>query len=99
MIDITHEELLSLRDAASSLPRRRRGRKIHVATLYRWSQRGIRGQRLETIQVGGSRCTSLAALPRFFARLSQPEGNRSAPNARRQKAIEKADAKLDAAGV
>jgi len=52
------------------LPRRRRGRKIHQATIFRWAQHGIHGVRLEVIRVGGTRCTSEAALRRFFAALS-----------------------------
>ncbi len=52
------------------LPRRRRGRKIHTSTVFRWVQVGLRGIRLEAIRVGGTRCTSEAALRRFFERLS-----------------------------
>jgi hypothetical protein len=47
-----------------------RGRHVAVSTLYRWSTVGLRGVRLETIQVGGTRCTSVQALRRFFERLS-----------------------------
>ena len=65
------ETILSLADAASELPRRRRGRKPHVSTLYRWMTSGCRGVVLEFIQVGGTRCTSREALQRFFERLSE----------------------------
>ena len=71
MIDTTAETLLPLVQAADELPRRRRGRKTHISTLYRWSQAGCRGVRLETVQVGATRCTSREALQRFFERLSQ----------------------------
>src|SRR3954451_11871564 len=74
MIDSTAETLLSLAQAAEQLPRRRRGRKTHVSTLYRWTTAGCRGVRLDTIQVGATRCTSREALQRFFEQLSQ--GNR-----------------------
>jgi Protein of unknown function (DUF1580) len=71
MIDSANETLVSLAQAADELPRRRRGRKTHVSTLFRWSTAGCRGVVLETIQVGGTRCTSREALQRFFERLSE----------------------------
>ena len=43
MIDATAETLLTLAQAAEELPRRRRGRKTNISTLYRWSQAGCRG--------------------------------------------------------
>ncbi len=71
MIDSASESLLTLAQAAEQLPRRRRGRKTHVSTLYRWTTAGCRGVRLDTIQVGATRCTSREALQRFFEQLSQ----------------------------
>ena len=70
MIVASTEELVSLRDAAKLLPRRRAGKRPHVATLYRWTTRGLRGVVLETLQVGGTLCTSREALQRFFERLT-----------------------------
>ncbi len=70
MIDTTAEQVLALAQAAAEMPRRRRGRKTHVSTLYRWATRGCRGVVLETIQVGATRCTSREALQRFYERLS-----------------------------
>lgn len=52
------------------LPLRRRGCKIHTSTVFRWVQQGLRGVRLEALRVGGTLCTSEAALKRFFAKLS-----------------------------
>ena len=69
-IYITTESPITLTQAAAHLPRRRRGRKAAVSTLHRWATRGLRGVVLETLQVGGSKCTSLAALQRFFDSLS-----------------------------
>jgi len=71
MIDSASETLISLAQAAGELPRRRRGRKVHVSCLYRWSTVGCRGVVLESIQVGATRCTSRQALQRFFERLSE----------------------------
>lgn len=69
MIDPFSEQLVTLAEAAGLLPRRRRGRKPAVQTLYRWASHGVRGVCLETIQIGGTRCTSREALQRFFAAL------------------------------
>ena len=65
------ENIITLVDGANESPRRRRGRKTHVSCLYRWSTHGCRGVVLETIQVGGTRCTSQETLQRFFERLSE----------------------------
>jgi hypothetical protein len=72
VIDSQSEHVISFAQAADESPRRRRGRKIHVSCFYRWSTIGCRGVVLETIQIGGTRCTSREALQRFFERLSAP---------------------------
>ena len=74
MIDPSSETLISLTEATKGLPRRRRGKKPHISTLYRWSTAGCRGVVLETIQIGGTRCTSKEALGRFFRKLTQNSG-------------------------
>lgn len=75
MIDLQTEEVFSLNEAAKKnlLPTRRAGKRPNVATLYRWAQRGVRGIVLETIQVGGTKCTSAEAIQRFCERLSAPQ--------------------------
>src|SRR5262245_24769943 len=73
-IDLTKEELLSLREAARLLPARRKGKKPHVSCLYRWTTAGCRGVRLDFVNVGGTRCTSREALARFIERLSAANG-------------------------
>ena len=70
-IDVFKENILTFSEAAKVLPRGRAGKKIHTCTLYRWASRGLRGIRLETIQVGGTTCTSQEALQRFFANLQE----------------------------
>ena len=62
-IDISSETLLSLSDAAKTLPGR-----PHVSSLFRWRLRGIRGVTLETCLIGGRRFTSREALIRFASR-------------------------------
>jgi hypothetical protein len=102
MIDPNNETLLSLSDAAKSLPRRRAGKKPHISCLYRWSIAGCRGIVLETIQVGGTRCTSKEALGRFFARLTRGDAA-DAPairtSAQRRRAAEAAIRDLEKAGI
>ncbi len=70
MIDLSKEALLSLTQAAKTLPRRRAGKRPHVSCLYRWAKTGCRGVILETVQVGGTKCTFKEALARFFERLT-----------------------------
>jgi hypothetical protein len=69
-IDIMSESPIPLTRAAAYVPRRRRGRKTASSTLHRWATHGLRGVVLETLQIGGTKCTSIAALQRFFERLS-----------------------------
>jgi hypothetical protein len=109
------EKVFPLADAPekADLPERRRRKRIHVSCLYRWSTIGCRGVVLETLQVGGTRCTSREALQRFFERLSklnQPRavgggqsgsvpvvGRRTV--ARRERASAEAARELDASGA
>jgi len=67
-IDVTTEELIP---ELPFIPRRRRGRRLHPSTVFRWAQRGIQGVRLEVIQFAGTKCTTLKALNRFLAELSE----------------------------
>lgn len=74
MIDINEERLIRLRDLPEFLPRRGSS-KVHIATIYRWAQKGIiatSGERitLETTRSGGSVLTSHEALERFNSRIS-----------------------------
>lgn len=104
MIDLLNETVLSLTEAARhpALPRRRRGKRPHVSTLYRWATAGCKGVRLETIRVGGTLCTSLEAFQRFFERLTTADcGETSAPVStptRRRREIERAERELRQAG-
>lgn len=66
MISIDSETLLTLQEVSQHLPARN-GRRLHYSTIFRWAQRGVRGRRLETLLVGGTRFTSLEALSRFLA--------------------------------
>ena len=95
MIDHEVETVLSLTDAAARLPRRRGGKRVNVATLYRWASNGCRGVRLETIQIGGTRCTSMQALQRFFDRLSTPGAGPVGPDHRREARVRQRDERVE----
>lgn len=105
MIDPNTETLVTLTEAARLLPRRRAGKKVHPSCCYRWTTTGCKGVILESIQVGGTRCTSREALARFFADLTglsgvpavQPHRPRT-PTGRRR-ASERATRELQREGV
>jgi hypothetical protein len=104
VIDSQSEELLTLAQAAKLLPRRRAGKKTSVTTLYRWTNKGCRGVRLEYLQCGASRCTSREALDRFFQALtvaSQTDATAEpVPTMKaRRKAYEAAERELTLLGV
>lgn len=68
------EELILLRDVprrVAWLPRTKAGKPVKVTSVYRWSTFGRRGReghvRLETAEGPDGRCTTEAALRRFFA--------------------------------
>jgi hypothetical protein len=68
------EEVHTLTSATKLLPPRRRDRPPHASCLYRWAKYGLRGIKLETVRIGGSLCTSVQELERFFARLAELDG-------------------------
>ena len=94
-IDPLSEEVVSLTEATKLLPHRRRGKRPHVSCIYRWTTSGCRGVILESIQVGGTRCTSKQALARFFERLTNANSGETHQSPPRQRgAAEDADRKL-----
>jgi hypothetical protein len=100
MIDPQLERLITLAEVPrlNWLPIRRGGKRLHLSTVYRWVQRGLRGVRLETIQFGGTQCTTEAALLRFFQSLrNNPRTEGTNLSRCRQSAIAKRV--LDAAGI
>jgi hypothetical protein len=106
MINIQLEELLTLKDAAQVLPRRRRGRKPHFGTLWRWATSGLKGVKLETIRVGATLCTSREALQRFSESLTALDGQpgaqkklRTRTPAQRKRALAQAEKTLRDAGI
>lgn len=61
-IDIRRELLLKLSQAAQSLQH-----PVAPSSIWRWTRRGIRNIRLESVVIGGIRYTSAEALERFAA--------------------------------
>lgn len=108
MIDPANEQLLSLTDAARTIPRVGK-RRVHCSTLWRWCRKGLRGVRLEYVKIGRRIATSSEALARFFNALAAadvdlPQGapplkqRPEHPKARAQ-AIQHAKEKLAKAGL
>jgi len=83
------ETLVSLREASSYLPRRR-GKKVHYSTVFRWATKGARGQLLESTLIGGVRYTTLEALRRFSS---------SHPHLSNAESIDAVERSLDEAGL
>jgi len=91
-IDITTEALLSLSEAAKTLPGR-----PHASSIFRWLTRGVRGVRLESTLVGGRRYTSQEALVRFCAAITAAAADELAPvrtPARRERDFQRAEREM-----
>jgi hypothetical protein len=92
-IDLTREEPILLVDVPKLpwIPRRRGGRRLHVATVHRWCTRGLHGTKLEYLQLGGTRVTTAGALMRFFTRLTGAPVQGAVPlSDQRQRQVERA---------
>jgi len=70
---IMHESLVPLAEAAKLVPPRRSGKPAHASTMFRWAAGGLKGVKLEVVQVGGTKRTSREALLRFFSKLTLAE--------------------------
>lgn len=70
-IDLSREKLIPLTEAIKLFPRPRIGQKLHLSTIYAYTTRGKRGVVLESVQAGDIRCTSEAAVQRFFSELTR----------------------------
>lgn len=62
---------LTLAEVAKLLPGRTKGERVSVDTLWRWCQRGLRGLKLKSVLVGGTRCTTLPWLQEFIEARNQ----------------------------
>ena len=94
---ILSENTVTLTEAAKLIPGR-----PHSSTLWRWHQHGSRGIKLETAVIGGRRFTSREAIERFIERTTESRDGAPVdrtPCRKRQAAIAKAEAELEAAGI
>lgn len=102
MIDRDTETLIPFNQIPNHTPKKS-GRKVSLATLYRWRSRGISGVKLEVIYVANSPYSSLEALRRFdeavsIAKSAPARSSSSTPaNASNSPAHQKAMKKLRAA--
>jgi len=76
--ELLKEDCVSFAKAARKLPKVRGNKHLAPSTLWRWAKNGRRtGSRrlvhLEWVRVGGTNCTSMEALLRFFYRLNDEE--------------------------
>jgi hypothetical protein len=105
MIDPATEKLFPLHELPDRIAEahpRADGRKVSLASLYRWLQRGISGVKLESLLVGGLRHTSLAAYHRFIVNVTAAKDGRPAEATtprNEEKRRAGVSAKLDALGV
>lgn len=95
MIDLDHEQLLTVAQACDHFPRVG-NRKVSTFAVYRWLSTGVRGTKLESVRVGGRVCTSAEAVQRFLHRANAPTPTTPAPDLRKQH--EAAEAELAGAG-
>ena len=93
-----NEELIALKDVSDLLPRRRWGRRPSFTCVWRWATQGCRGQRLETLRVGGTLCTTKTALEVFFRALTEDDKT-SRMTRQSQREIEKVDEMLRQEGL
>jgi len=72
-----HEHVLTLAQAAKAFGRLS-GRTPHVATVYRWATKGVRGVTLETVRLGGLRLVRREAIEAFITKINAEEPGTSA---------------------
>lgn len=70
-ISIGDGGLMSLAELAKKLPGRKPGKHIASSTLWRWCTKGVKGHRMPSIALGGTRATTLAAAQQFIDRLTE----------------------------
>lgn len=79
---------------------------VHLSTVFRWAQRGVRGVILETVWVGGRLYTDQKSVDEFKSAtegqgLGKPESQRPpfARNPKAAKRVQNVESQLDAAGL
>jgi hypothetical protein len=90
-MNISEQNFLSLREAAKLFPG-----QPHISTIFRWTERGIRGNRLETWLIGGKRFTTNDAINSFVVKIN---GKVNVPSKGREKRILQAEEELKEFGL
>ena len=67
------DTLLTPVEACRLFPRPN-GKPIHISCLYRWAKRGVAGNRLRVVHVGGSLRTTRRWLREFGADVARAKG-------------------------
>lgn len=88
---VTQEKLIPLKDVPQLkwLPRRN-GKSVHIGTVFRWANNGVRGVKLSCVSVGRTKCTTQTALIKFFQDVAARDPStdrRSTPNVRIESAL------------
>jgi hypothetical protein len=91
-IDLFTEDRISLTALAGELD-------VSTSTCWRWTQRGIRGHRLECFSLGGRRYTTRQALSRFLTRINGGEAVDKKPPPSRKRQIAAAEKRAQQMGV
>lgn len=73
----------------------------HVATIFRWMQRGLNGVRLRFVCAHNSRRTTAEWIRQFFAEVAaaQTSGAMSTPSEVASSAVRSAERELEKAGI
>ena len=95
MIDPVSENLIPFQQASRRIPG-----NPSVCALHRWRLNGVRGAKLETLLVGGTRFTSEEAIARFIREQNRDEPPTPALTAsQRRTQAETANRVLQEAGI
>jgi hypothetical protein len=105
-VDIERERVVPLGEVPKLgiIPRRRKGARLNLRTVYRWATVGLRGVILPSQLVGAQRVTSVEALLRFFEAVSAARpgggtnGSRMNGGGRRRSSGPDVDEELDRLG-
>ena len=103
-IDISKETPFPLTQAPKAQPFKHAGREggpVSIQKVWRLATKGLRGVKLETILIGGTRCTTLDAIERFI--MATQDGTPAPAAARtptqRAKSHAKAMQRLEQVGI
>lgn len=71
VVALNKDQIIPLTVAPKHLPQASSGKRVHIATIYRWTLKGLRDVKLETIQADSTRYKLREAIDRFTCRLTK----------------------------